>query len=113
MVCIEGNVYVMGGRDGGSGSYLKSAEMYRDDVPARQWRPGAAVMSEVRSGLIGCAAVCIEGNVYVVGGGSDSANKHASMECYDPIAREPEWRTLPSMSNPRWYCAAMACQCDM
>ena len=50
-VCIEGNVtvYVMGGRDGGSGSYLKSAEMY--DVPARQWR--AAVMSEVRRGLIG------------------------------------------------------------
>jgi hypothetical protein len=47
--------------------YLKSAEMY--DVPARQWR--AAVMSEVRRGLIGCAAVCIEGNVFVVGGGSE------------------------------------------
>ena len=61
VVCIEGNVYVMGGRDGGSGSYfkLKSAEMY--DAPARQWR--AAVMSEVRRGLIGCAAVCMEGNV--------------------------------------------------
>ncbi len=60
MVCIEGNVYVMGGlgRDGGSGSYLKSAEMYRDDVPGRQWR--AAVMSEVRRGLrhIGCARRC-------------------------------------------------------
>jgi hypothetical protein len=35
----------------------------------------------------GCAAVCIEGHVYVVGG-SDGATKHASVECYDPIASE-------------------------
>jgi N-acetylneuraminic acid mutarotase len=53
----------------------------------------------------GCTAVCIDGNVYVVGGGSDAATVFASMECYDPIANE--WRTLPSMSNPRWYCAAV------
>jgi hypothetical protein len=29
------------------------------------------------------------------------------MECYDPIASE--WRTLPSLSIPRLYCAAVAC----
>ena len=52
-----------------------------------------------------CAAVCIEGNVHVVGG-SDGGTKHASLECYDPVANE--WRTLPSMSMSaaRWYCAA-------
>ncbi len=62
------------------------------------------VMSVARHG---CAAVCIDGNVYVVGGGSDAATKLSSMECYDPSASD--WRTLPSMSNPRWYCAAVAC----
>ena len=54
-----------------------------------------------------CAAVCIEGNVYVVGG-SDGATKHASAECYDPVANE--WRTLPSMSTGRWFCAAAAAE---
>ena len=61
-------------------------------------------MSEARRG---CAAVCVDGNVYVVGGKSDVATQLASMECFDPIANE--WRTLPSMSNTRWYCAAVAC----
>ena len=61
-------------------------------------------MSEARRGS---AAVCIDGNVYVVGGGSDAATQLASMECFDPIANE--WHTLPSMSNPRRYCAAVAC----
>ena len=55
---------------------------------------------------VGCAAVCIEGNVCVMGGG-DAVTQLASMECYDPIASE--WRTLPSMSSARWYCAAVAC----
>ena len=50
-----------------------------------------------------CAAVSIEGNVYVVGG-SDGGTAHASVECYDPIANE--WRTLPSMSASRSFCAA-------
>jgi hypothetical protein len=50
-----------------------------------------------------CAAVCIEGHVYVVGG-MDGKTKHASVECYDPIANE--WRTLPSMSAARCFCAA-------
>ena len=53
----------------------------------------------------GCAAVCIEGNVYVVGG-SDGGTTHASVECYDPVTNE--WRTLPSMSMiaAKRYCAA-------
>ncbi len=58
----------------------------------------------------GCAAVCIDGNVYVVGGGSDAATQLelASMECYDPPIAS-DWCTLPSMSNPREYCAVVAC----
>jgi hypothetical protein len=59
-------------------------------------------MSVARSG---CAAVCIEENVYVLGG-SDGETRHASVECHDPIASE--WRTLPSMSMSaaRCFCAA-------
>ena len=60
-------------------------------------------MSVVRQG---CAAVCIDGNVYVVGG-SDGATRLASVECYDPVASE--WRTLPSMGTARSFCAAVAC----
>ncbi len=69
------------------------------DTSSGQWR-GLPDMSVARGG---CAAVCIEGNVYVVGG-SDGTTVHASVECYDPIANE--WRTLPSMSAARCYCAA-------
>jgi hypothetical protein len=38
-------------------------------------------------------------------GGSDvQIGAQASVECYDPVANE--WRTLPSMSAARCYCAA-------
>jgi hypothetical protein len=57
-VCIDGNVYVTGGSDGGS--WLKSAEMY--DASAGQWR----ALPERRVARYACAAVCVEGNVYVV-----------------------------------------------
>ncbi len=64
-------------------------------------------MPDVSVARSACAAVCIDGNVYVVGGLSDAEAVLASMECYDPIASE--WRTLPSMSDTRRYCAAVAC----
>ena len=58
----------------------------------------------------GCrVAVCIDGNVHVVGDTSDAATQLASMECFDPIASE--WRTLPS--DTRWLCAAVACTCQL
>ena len=90
---------VMGGSDGYS--HLRSAEMY--DTSAGQWR-ALPEMSVARGGY---AAVCIDGNVYVVGGESDATTQLASMECYDPVASE--WRTLPSMGSARWCCAAVAC----
>jgi N-acetylneuraminic acid mutarotase len=101
-VCIDGNVYVMGGCGGSSyelSSYLKSAEMY--DTSVGQWR-ALPDMSVAREGF---AAVCIEGNVYVVGG-KDGTTKHASVECYAPVANE--WRMLPSMSAARNFCCAAA-----
>jgi hypothetical protein len=97
-VCIDGNVCVVGGYDGGS--CLKSAEMY--DRTAGQWR----ALPEMSVARWGCAAVCTEGNVYVVGG-FDGPTTHASVERYDPVANE--WRTLPSMSTSRSFCAAVAC----
>jgi hypothetical protein len=52
-----------------------------------------------------CAAVCIDGNVHVVGGYAKQVSRnlrkssyticHASVERYDPVANE--WRTLPNM----------------
>ena len=60
-------------------------------------------MPDMSVARLGCAAVCIGEHVYVVGG-SDGETKHASVECYDPVANE--WRTLPSMSSARWCCAA-------
>ena len=86
---------MVGGEE--DGSDLKTAEWY--DRSAGQWR-ALPDMSVARDG---CAAVCIEGNVYVVGE-KDGTTKHASVECYDPVANE--WRTLPSMSAARYYCAA-------
>ena len=82
---------------------MKSAEMY--DPSAGQWR-ALPDMSVARQG---CAAVCIDGNVYVMGGIFNALpeSKLASMECFDPIASQ--WRTLPSMSSARWFCAAVAC----
>ena len=77
--------------------WLKSAEMY--DTSAGQWRS----LPDMSVARCGCAAVCIEGNVYVVGG-EDGATKHASVECYDPVASE--WCTLPSMSTAKEWCAA-------
>jgi hypothetical protein len=100
-VCIDGNVFVVGGSD--QKFVLKSAEMY--DTSAGQWRalPDMSVERE------GCAAVCIDGDVYVVGGlASDGRTSLASIDCYDPVANE--WRTMPSMSSGRWSCAAVACE---
>jgi hypothetical protein len=74
------------------------------DASAGQWR----ALPEMSTARYGCAAVCIDGNVYVVGSASDAATSLASMECYDPIANE--WRTMPSMSSARLFCAAVACE---
>ena len=52
----------------------------------------------------GCAAACIDGLLYVVGGLDDSNNTLASAECYDPATRQ--WWVLPNMSSERLCCAA-------
>ena len=86
---------MVGGEE--DGSDLKTAEWY--DRSAGQWR----ALPDMSVARYGCAAVCVEGSVYVVGG-YGGGTKHASVECYDPIANE--WRTLPSMSAARCFCAA-------
>ena len=94
-VCIEGNVYVVGGKSGRS--HLKSAEMY-DTTSARQWQ----ALPEMTVARQGCAAVCIEGNVYVVGG-QDGDSDLKSAEMYDASAGQ--WRALPEMSVERSSCS--------
>jgi hypothetical protein len=51
----------MGGYDGRSSAFLKSAEVY--DPSAGQWR----ALPDMNEARLGCAVVCIEGNVYVMG----------------------------------------------
>ena len=105
-VCVEGSVYVLGGFDGDGdtsaygyvgGSTLKSAEFY--DRSTGEWRP----LPDMNIARQGCAAVCVEGNVYVLGG-SDRRSRLKSAECYDRSTGE--WRALPDMSEARYGCAA-------
>jgi N-acetylneuraminic acid mutarotase len=93
-----GELVVVGGYDHDSSNHLKSAEWY--DASAGQWRD-APDMSGVRSG---CAAVCIEGQLYVVGG-YDGHDNLKSAEVYDASAGQ--WRSLPKMSVARNACAAV------
>jgi hypothetical protein len=69
------------------------------DGSTGQWR----ALPEMSVARDGCAAVGIEGNVYVVGG-SDGTTIHASTECFDPVANE--WCMLLSMGTGRLGCAA-------
>ena len=92
-----GELVVVGGY-GSNSSRLKSAELY--DVSAGQWR-ALPDMSEARSA---CSAVCIEGNVYVMGG-SGGGSDLKSAEMYDVSAGQ--WRALPDMSVARNGCAAV------
>jgi kelch-like protein 2/3 len=53
---------------------------------------------------LGCAAACIDGLLYVVGGEDGNGRPLASAECYDPSTGA--WRALPDMSVARCQCAA-------
>ena len=88
---------VVGGNAHG-GSALRSAEMY--DGSTREWR----ALPEMSVARRGCAAVCIGGNVYVVGGLNDGTYLK-SAEMYDGSTRQ--WRALPEMSVARTGCAAV------
>ena len=60
-------------------------------------------MSVERSG---CAAACIDGLLYVVGGEDGGEEALASAECYDPSTKQ--WRGLPDMSVARVDFVAVA-----
>jgi hypothetical protein len=72
--------------------HLRNAEVYYTSMG--QWR----ALPDMSVSRRDCAAVCVDGNVYVVGG-EDDATKQASVECYDPVANG--WCTLPSMGTAR------------
>jgi hypothetical protein len=95
-----GELVVVGGYDTGD-SGLKSMEMY--DRSTGEWR--ALPEMSVKRGS--CAAVSIEGNLYVVGGwNGPSRSALKSAEMYDRSTRE--WRALPEMSVAREGCAAVS-----
>jgi N-acetylneuraminic acid mutarotase len=96
--CIDGLVYVVGGIDDGDGENrltLKSGECY--DPSTRQW----SALPDMSVARFGCAAACVNGSLYVVGGAF-----HKSAECYDPSTRK--WQSLPDMSVARNGCAAVS-----
>jgi hypothetical protein len=92
----EGELMVVGGIDDDD-SRLKSAEWY--DGSTGQWR----ALPDMSVGRSGCAAVFVEGNVYVVGG-HDGGSALRSAEVYDGSVGQ--WRALPEMCLGRWGCAA-------
>jgi N-acetylneuraminic acid mutarotase len=95
-VSIDGNVYVVGGKDGHT--CLKSAEVY--DTSTGQWR----ALPDMSTARYGCAAVSIDGNVYVVGG-SDGHTALKSAEMYETSTGQ--WRVMPDMRVGRNECAAL------
>ena len=54
----------------------------------------------------GCAAACIDGLLYAVGGYDGNGAALASAECYDPATKQ--WRGLPDMSVARARFVAVA-----
>ncbi len=61
-------------------------------------------MPDMSVARFGCAAVSIDGHVYVMGG-HDGRHSLKSAEMYDSSARQ--WRALPEMSVARQGCAAV------
>ena len=61
-------------------------------------------MPEMSVARWGCAAVCIEGNVYVVGGKGSDGSALKSVEVYD--GPSGQWRALPETIVARcgWGC---------
>jgi hypothetical protein len=98
--CVDGLLYIVGGNDGPNFSRysLESAECY--DPSTRAWR----ALPDMSVERLGCAAACVDGILYVVGGADDHRGFLASAECYDPSAGY--WRALPDMSVERIGCAA-------
>ena len=97
----NGKIYVTGGS-----SFVKdpvmlsSAEVY--DTVSNKWT-SLPNMDEKREG---CAAVSIDGKVYVVGGYDEHQRYLASCEMFDPDTNR--WTRLPAMTQSRSYCAACA-----
>jgi hypothetical protein len=101
--CVDGFLYVVGGYDcafvhDGSTEVLASAECY--DPSTRAWR----ALPDMSFARYRCAAACINGLLYVVGGADNDNLPFASAECYDPSTRD--WLALPDMSAERCWCAA-------
>jgi hypothetical protein len=99
--CVNDVMYVVGGfaaADGTQGASLSSAESYDPVTGTWQTLPSMSVAR------YGCAAGCVDGRLYVVGGAGAGNSSLASAECYDPAVRQ--WHALPSMSTARGECAA-------
>ena len=96
-----GELVVVGGKGGiiNGDSLLKSAEWY-DRSTGKWW--ALPEMSVARSG---CAAVGVEGDVYVVGGQGDGRAILKSAEMYS--GSTGRWWALPDMSVERSGCAGV------
>jgi hypothetical protein len=104
--CVEGLVYVVGGyraeeKEEEEAEPVASVECY--DPSTGDWR----AMPDMSVERADCAAACIDGLLYVVGGYDNRYEDDAGLpcaECYDPSTGA--WRALPDMSVSRYRCAA-------
>lgn len=91
-------LYAVGGEAGGAA--LASVERF--DVLSNSWAPSAPLLTP-RSG---CAAVALEGALYVMGGCSAGGEDLSSVERFD--LRQHAWEALPPMHSGRDELAAAA-----
>jgi N-acetylneuraminic acid mutarotase len=100
----SGGLIVVVGGYACAGSCLRSAEFY--NPLTQQW----CALPMMRVARSGCAAVCVDGSVYVIGGW-DGRSSQKSAEVYDGSAGQ--WRALPEMSAARNGCAAVCVEGDV
>jgi kelch-like protein 2/3 len=100
--CINGLLYVVGGTDNSEleEANLASAECY--DTVSGRWQ----ALPDMDHERIWCAAACMDGRLYVVGGeGGEHGEGNGTVERYDPSTGE--WDEIGGMSVPRSGCAAV------
>eukprot|EP00808_Paulinella_micropora_P025653 g50786.t1 len=102
-VVLEGKIYVIGGREEVSSGFYTYSQAVDCFDPRTETTLAVAPMLFPR---YGCAAVVMDGYIYVLGG-IDGSVYLSSTERYD--ARSDSWEVLPSMSAPRATPAVAAC----
>ena len=100
--CVDGLLYVVGGADSSDDHKRALASVECFDPSTGAWR----ALPDMSVARADCAAACVDGLLYVVGGTDARHRAVASAECYDPSTEQ--WRGLPDLSVARAGFVAVA-----